>query len=186
MVPASPQPVRVGPDAVRPATVAVAVTLTAWHAVNAAAIPLAARGALGLAAAIVLAHAAWGVWLVRRPSRRCLLVGGAGLALLLALSVAVLARSAEAPGFAAGVGLSGQLALLGLVLAGLLPAPGRVVRGVAVRAGLGCAALIACVTVAGGTHGHAAPAPTAQAFPPPARLGGPPTPSTTDLLCHLV
>ncbi len=170
--------------ALRGVTVAVGITAAAWHASNAAAIPVASAGLLATAVAVVVLHLAWLTWLIRRPSLACLVWGAGALGAGLLATMVLLwlqSRTALGVGFAAGVGVAIQLSLLVTVVAGAVRAvPDRACRA-ACGLGLACTALALCVTVAGGDHGHSSAAPSSAGIFAPAAA-----PTTTELLCRLV
>ncbi|MCW3015636.1 MAG: hypothetical protein JWO02_2728 [Solirubrobacterales bacterium] len=157
-------------------TVATAATAATWHAVSAASLPAEATGTIAGGLALSVLQLAWTVWLVRRPSRRCLLAGATATAAMLVASALVLwAGTGQPSGVALVTGAVLQLTLLMLTLLGAARAPSpRVLKG-ATLAGLICVAVTMSVVVAGGSHLHA-------------RALGPAEPArgTTALLCHLI
>ena len=147
------------------------VTAAAWHATNAAAIPASATAVLVTAVAVVAAHVAWTWWLIRRPSAVCLLVGAIAVAAELAATAALLSeQGAQGPGvgFAQIVGVTVQLTLLALVVAGLARSAPASLHRLASGLGLACVAVTLCVTVAGGRRMSTAPPGSSSRRPLPA------------------
>jgi hypothetical protein len=161
----------------RCATVATSSTAALWHGVNAVSLPAEAAGAIAGGLALGVAQLAWAIWLMWRPSRRCLLVGVAAAVATIVASVVVLwaaARTGPVPIVAPLTGSVLQLTLLALTTLGAVRTASPGVLRAATCAGLVCVAVTMSVVVAGGSHGHGT------------AIGSGPAVPTTTFLCHLV
>ncbi len=169
------------------ATVGVGVTGGLWRLINVVGLPLAdAAPTFALGVLLGLLQLAWAARLAVRPGRGWLLLGAGATAVSLVASVAVLV--AEPVGRAgvvpAVVGVTLQLTLLGLALAGVCRVTPVALMRHATCVGLVVVGMTMSVLVAGGAqdHVHAAPRPSAgDPFAAPAPAAAP-----RSLLCHLV
>lgn len=170
---------RTAPDpgvTLRFVTIAAGATAAVWHAAGAASLPSDAYGAIAGGVAISIMQLAWTVWLIRRPSRLCMLVGAAGTGAMIAASALVL-WTADHRGQVIGVaqitGGTLLLTLLAITVLGASQSPSSRVLTAATRAALVSIAVTMSIMVAGCSHGSiAGPAST--------------TSQPASFLCHLI